>query len=122
MVHFPLGIETSVRRALMGMKRWFAIVLVVFLAASASLAADLAADANYKAKCAVCHGASAEGKPAIKTGPLKDAANKSEAELVTRIENGSTGTTAGTVKMPAFKDKLTPDQIKVLVAEIKALK
>jgi cytochrome c6 len=103
----------------MQIARWFAVLLIGCFALSASWAADLTADPDYKAKCAVCHGASAEGKAAMKTGPLKSAASKSEAELVTRIENGAPGTA---VRMPAFKDILSPEQIKALVAEIKALK
>jgi cytochrome c553 len=82
------------------------------------LAADLVSDPNYKAKCAVCHGANAEGKPALKTAPLKNAAGKSEADLTKAIENGTTTTP----KMPAYKSQLSADAIKTLVAEIKALK
>jgi mono/diheme cytochrome c family protein len=88
---------------------------------SMCLAADLTSDVNFKAKCAVCHGAKAEGKPMMKVGPLKDAAGKSEAELTGIITNGMTPP-AGGMKMPAFAGKLTPDQIKTLVAAIKALK
>lgn len=103
----------------MGMMKWSAVFLLGSLVVSTSWAADLAGDPNFKAKCAVCHGTSAEGKPTIKIGPLKNAAAKSEGELVTRIENGGPG---AAIKMPPFKDKLTSEEIKALVAEIKALK
>ncbi len=96
----------------------FSILALAVVVPSAAFAADLAADATYKAKCAVCHGANAEGKPAMKVTPLKAAAAKSSAELTSTIEKGTTTTP----KMPAFKGKVTDAQIKTLVAEIKALK
>ncbi len=95
-------------------KLWFA-VLFVALVAPAMYAADLASDANYKAKCAACHGANGEGKPALKTAPMKEYAAKTDAELTDAI-------TKGKGKMPAYDGKLTADQIKTLVSEIKALK
>jgi len=82
-----------------------------------SFAAELASDANYK-QCAMCHGAAGEGKAALKTKPMKDYASKSAADLTMSIENGTTGSP----KMPGYKGKLTADQIKTLVAEIKAAK
>lgn len=90
--------------------------LVVIGSVISSFAADLASDANYKAKCAMCHGASGEGKAAMKTTPLKDVAKKSDADLTTTITKGKPP------KMPGYEGKLTADQVKALVAEIKALK
>jgi hypothetical protein len=55
----------------------------------------------------------------MKTPPLKEKAGKSAAELTKQIEEGNDKTTP---KMPPFKEKLTPEQIKALVEEIKALK
>jgi mono/diheme cytochrome c family protein len=80
-----------------------------------SFAADLTSDVNYKAKCAMCHGANAEGKAMMKTAPMKDVASKSEADLTAAISKGKG-------KMPPYAGKLTPEQIKTLVSEIKALK
>jgi mono/diheme cytochrome c family protein len=88
---------------------------------SMAFAADLTSDINYKAKCAMCHGANAEGKPSMKVTPLKSAAGKSEAELTDTITKGMTPPGGG-IKMPPFAGKLTPEQIKTLVSEIKALK
>jgi cytochrome c551 len=90
-------------------------VAVVGMMVPAAFAADLASDANYKAKCAMCHGPAAEGKAAMKTPPMKDSAAKSADELTATITNGKG-------KMPAYKDKLKPEDIKELVTEIKALK
>ena len=46
-------------------------------------------------------------------------AGKPESELTKAIENGNS---TSTPKMPSFKEKLTADDIRALVAEIKALK
>ena len=93
------------------------LVATVFAAAfsGGAFPADLAGDANYKAKCAMCHGASGEGKAVMKTTPFKDSAAKPEAELVATITKGKAP------KMPAFGEKLKPEEIKSLAAEIKSL-
>lgn len=80
-------------------------------------AADLASNDIYKTKCAACHGANGEGKAALKTKPLKEAASKSDADLTGIINNGIAGTT-----MKGYKGKLTDAQIKDLVAAIKSAK
>lgn len=100
------------------MKKYVAVMAGLALASSLAMAADLTSDPIFKSKCSICHGADAAGKPALKVGPMKEAAGKSEAELTATITNGK----AGTPKMPAFGDKLSADQIKTLVSEIKALK
>lgn len=94
-------------------------VLVLALLHSVAKAEDLVNDANYKARCKVCHGPNAEGKPQMKIPALKTKADKSEADLTKQIEEGNPNSTP---KMPPFKDKLTADDIKALVQEIKALK
>jgi cytochrome c553 len=80
---------------------------------------DLTDNPNYKTRCKICHGADAEGKPAMKIPALKTRASKTEAELIKAIEEGND---TSKPKMPPFKEKLTADDIKALVAEIKALK
>ena len=70
-----------------------AVLFLALVVPSMSFAADLASDANYKAKCGGCHGANGEGKAAMKTKPMKDYASKSEAELTKTIENGTTTST-----------------------------
>ncbi len=97
------------------MKKLFALACGLALTSTFAFSADLKDDPNYKAKCAMCHGAAAEGKPAMKTTPMKDAAGKPAAEL--------TGTvTKGKGKMPAYDGKLQAGDISTLVSEIKALK
>lgn len=97
------------------------LALLLFGPAVVSLASgeDLTDNSNYKARCKVCHGADAEGKAAMKIPALKTRADRSEAELTKAIEEGNA---TSTPKMPPFKEKLTADDIKTLVAEIKALK
>jgi mono/diheme cytochrome c family protein len=100
------------------MRKYVAVLAGLTLASSLAMAADLTADPTYKSKCAICHGADAAGKPALKTPPLKNSAGKSEAELTDTITKGK----VGPPKMPAFGEKLSADDIKTLVSEIKAMK
>ncbi len=94
-------------------------MLIMPLLLSVAKAEDLVDDPNYKARCKVCHGANAEGKPQMKIPALKTRADRSETELTKAIEDGNP---TSTPKMPTFKDKLTAEDIKTLVGEIKALK
>lgn len=98
------------------MKKSLAVLAGLALASSLAMGAELSSNADYKAKCAICHGANGEGKPALKTPPLKEAASKSDAELTEIVTKGKPP------KMPAFGGKLSADQIKAIVADIKALK
>jgi len=63
--------------------------------------------ATYTAKCKMCHGASGEKNFAD--------LSKSEADLAKTVTDGK-------AKMPAYKTKLTADEIKNVVAYIKTLK
>jgi cytochrome c6 len=89
--------------------------LVVALALPPMAAADAAAD--YKAKCAMCHGADGMGKAAMGTKDLgsADIQKMSDADLTGAITNGKG-------KMPAYKGKLTDAQISDLVKYIRTLK
>ena len=75
------------------------------------------AGADYKAKCALCHGANGEGKAAMKTRDFAsaDVQKMSDADLTDAI-------TKGKGKMPAYDGKLTKDQIGDLVKWIRTLK
>lgn len=75
------------------------------------------AGADYKAKCAMCHGASGEGKAAMKTKDFAsaDVQKMSDAELTEAIEKGK-------APMKGFADKLSKDQIGDLVKWIRTLK
>jgi len=91
-----------------------AMLLVLSLA---SWAADDGA-ALYKKKCAGCHGASGEGKPAIKAPALKGTSIEANqiAEHITKGESGS--------KAPHNKGiaGLNDDQAKSIAEYIKTLK
>jgi cytochrome c553 len=97
-------------------KASLAIIVVAGLTTIGS-AADLSGDATFKSKCAMCHGASGEGKAAMKTTPMKEAAAKSDADLTKIINDGIPNTS-----MKGYKGRLTDAQIKDLVAAIKSQK
>jgi mono/diheme cytochrome c family protein len=71
--------------------------------------------ALYKAKCAMCHGADAAGKPAMKAPSLigDEAKKKSDADLAAAI--------TGTAKHPAPVKGLPADDVKGVVAYIRSL-
>ena len=76
--------------------------------------------ALYKAKCAMCHGANGEGKPAVKAPSLvSDEAKKlSDADITDMIANGGKEKKAA----HAFSKKgVTDDQVKALVTFIREL-
>jgi len=81
--------------------------------------ADGAAD--YKAKCAGCHGADGKGDTGMgKAMKLRDLGSadvqaQSDADLSGIITNGKN-------KMPKFDGKLTADQVKDVVKYIRSLK
>ena len=100
------------------------LVLVLLLAVSTLLitpAFGEDAAALYKSKCQMCHGADGKGDTAVgKKMGVKDfhdpeVAKASDAELIKITEDGKG-------KMPAYKGKLTDDQIKSLVKYIRSLK
>jgi mono/diheme cytochrome c family protein len=97
-----------------------AVMLSLFLALSTvTFAADAAAD--YKAKCATCHGPDGKGDTtAGKNMKVKDLASdevqkQSDADLGSVIEKGKK-------PMPAYEGKLTKEQIDGLVKYIRSLK
>jgi cytochrome c553 len=74
----------------------------------------------FKAKCAMCHGADATGKPAAKIPSLvsDDAKKLSDADLTDFIANGGPNKKA----THAFSTKgLSPDDIKAVVSAIRDL-
>jgi mono/diheme cytochrome c family protein len=95
-----------------------AAAALVFTPKSTRAAEDGAA--LFKSKCAVCHGADATGKPALKAPSLvSDEAKKlTDEELTDRIANGGKEKKAS----HAFSKKgVTSDQIQALVSYIREL-
>lgn len=102
------------------MKKSIAVVTLMLLAAApAMLAADGAA--LYKSKCAMCHGPDGAGQTTmgknLKLRDLRsaDVQKQTDAELVKWIADGKG-------KMPAYKGKMSADEINALVAFIRTLK
>ena len=96
------------------------LVLVASLAlASSAFAADGAA--VFKAKCAMCHGADGSASTGMgKSMGLKplgspEVQKMSDADLTALVSNGKG-------KMPAFKGKLSDDEISAVVKYVKTLK
>ena len=89
----------------------------VFLSAPAN-ADTAAAEATYKAKCAICHGADGKGETAtgkmmkVKDFSSEEVQKMSDADLAAVI-------TSGKGKMPPSKS-LSADQVKDLVAYVRA--
>jgi len=91
----------------------------VFLASVCTRADD--SGGLYKTKCAACHGPDGKGETSMgKMMKVRDLASEdvqkqTDADLTNIVSNGK-------AKMPAYKGKLTDDQIKQLVGFIRTLK
>ena len=95
----------------------FVLLLCGLLSAGQLLAQDAAG--TYKSKCAMCHGPDGKGSPmgqkmGVHDFTSADVQKMSDADLSGTITNGKG-------KMPAYKDKMTPDDVKGLVAYIRTL-
>jgi mono/diheme cytochrome c family protein len=97
--------------------------LTLFIAsiARANPGPDAAATgATFKTKCSMCHGPDGSGSEVGKSMNVPDLRSQavqklSDAELTQIISNGKGG-------MPAFKDSLSEDQTRSLVAHIRSLR
>ena len=102
------------------MKRILGLALmlgIVLMVSGNALAADAAAD--YKAKCQMCHGPDGKGTP---TGTKMGAHDWHSPEVMKMTDAQiSEVITNGKAKMPAYKEKLSADQIKALSAYVKEL-
>ena len=109
--------------------KWIAAVIAtLFVLGSAAVAAQNDEKAEgaqlFKTSCAMCHGADGSGNtPMGKRLNLKDLGSAevqhlSDAEITQIIDDGKGD---GAVKMPAFKSRLKPEQVKDLVAHIRSL-
>jgi mono/diheme cytochrome c family protein len=99
--------EEMMKKVLTGI----AMVAILCLVGSASRAQDPAnGEKTYKAKCAVCHGPDAAGKPAMKSPSIKGkTADEIQKEISTSPKHASLKT-------------LTADQVKELAAYLATLK
>lgn len=90
----------------------FSLVLVLAVPAVAEDGAAL-----YKSKCQACHGPDGKGSAAgqkMGAKPFSEV-KESDKELVEITRNGKG-------KMPAYKDKLTDEQINEIVKYVRTLK
>lgn len=103
------------------MKNIFRASLVVLTVAFALSTCFADAAADYKAKCATCHGPEGKGDTAMgKTMKVKDLGSaevqkQSDADLTTIVEKGKK-------PMPGYEGKLTKEQIDGLVKYVRSLK
>jgi mono/diheme cytochrome c family protein len=103
------------------MKNIFRASLVVLTVAFALSTCFADAAADYKAKCATCHGPDGKGDTAMgKTMKVKDLGSaevqkQSDADVATIIEKGKK-------PMPGYEGKLTKEQIDSVVKYVRSLK
>lgn len=100
----------------MNCKLAFSLAAVLLIGSSTSWAADDGA-ALYKAKCAGCHGAKGEGKPAIKT-PALQGTNLEMNQVAEHLTKGKSGSKAPHGKGIAG---LNEGQAKAIAEYVKAL-
>ena len=101
------------------MKKTTAIALLLTLAVMPVAFADGAA--SYKAKCAMCHGPDGAGQTTMGKNMKLRALGSAEVQKQTDDQLIKI-TTDGKAKMPAYKGKLSADEIKAVVAHIRTMK
>jgi mono/diheme cytochrome c family protein len=95
------------------------LLILVLALAPIAFAADGAA--LFKAKCATCHGPDGKGQNAM--GKKMNLRDLGSAEVQKQTDKELHDWTAnGKGKMPAYKDKLSADEINALVAFMRTLK
>ena len=94
------------------------LVLAIIALPLAAFAAEQGAEVFKSAKpaCSMCHGTDGKKMTGTKEFASPDVQKMSDAELAATIKDGKPP------KMPAYKDKLTDDQVKALVAYIRSFK
>lgn len=97
------------------MKKFVAGISLAALTLAGTMAFASGAD-DYKAKCAMCHGADGKGAMAKKMGSQDLAGTSMSTAEIAKV------VTDGKGKMPAFKGKLSDDQIQAVAAYVKTLK
>ena len=97
-----------------------ALTAVLLAAAPAAVAADARSE-NFQTNCSVCHGD--DGKGQTEEGKKKGARDLTNAKWQDKIDDARMvrSVTKGHDKMPAFEKKLSADEIKALVAEVRTL-
>jgi mono/diheme cytochrome c family protein len=102
---------------------WFCSATIL-AAALGSAPAARAADArseNFQTYCSVCHGD--DGRGQTEEGKKKGARDLTNARWQDKVDDARLvrSITKGHDKMPSFEKKLSADEIKALVAEVRTL-
>jgi len=95
-----------------------AVLAVVALCLTGAARAQEDGKILYETKCAMCHGKSGVAKPAAQPSKNFDDPSFQNAWGVDAIVKI---TTDGKGKMPAYRTKLTPEQIRAVAAHVKTL-
>ena len=98
----------------------FATAFAALLAAP-PVSAAAARSENYETYCSVCHGDDGTGQ--TEQGRKKGARDLTNARWQDKADDArlTRSITKGHEKMPAFEKKLSADEIKALVAEVRTL-
>ena len=98
------------------------LLLIGTIAFSANLASAADAAENWTKYCASCHDKDGSGSTVM--GKKNGVGDYRDAAVQAKFTDAAAtaAITDGKDKMKAFKDKLTPDEIKGLVAYIRAFK
>ena len=108
------------RRKLLALTATTTLLAFLILARSPDVRADDDSAKLYKTNCVICHAADGSGNtPSGKALKAKDIGS-SEVQKATDAEIAAIFTN-GKNKMPAFGKKLKPEEIKQLVAYVRAL-
>ena len=96
------------------------MVVVVVMIVAAMLAVPCSAEDKpdpavlFAKNCKMCHRADGKGIPAMKTPDFTNKewqASRTDAELIRSV-------TKGKDKMPAFENKLKPEEIKLIISDV----
>ena len=101
------------------MNKSLVFVVVILLASCLSAGSDEdKGGVTYEARCAVCHGKDGVPKSFAKGSP---AFNDEAWKKVASLESIEKVVTEGRKRMPAFGNKLTPEEIKAVSAYLMTL-
>jgi len=101
------------------MSRFFALILMVLAAFCLSAAPDgNQGEVIYQARCSVCHGKEGVPKSFAKGSP---AFNDEAWQKATSVESIERVVAEGRNKMPAFRNKLTQEEIRSVAVHLKTL-
>lgn len=97
-----------------------AVLAAALSAAPAAVAADARSE-TFQTYCSVCHGD--DGRGQTEEGKKKGARDFTNARWQDKVDDARLirSITKGHEKMPSFEKKLSADEIKALVAEVRTL-